>query len=131
MEQEMLEFFKKFKFRKKNIFPKVGVYNLKMIDWTNERRALISKVLESMEQIPLSIVNEMSKNSHKVLADSCYETACTFLYKDVVLSLSKNYISIFKNGELVFSKSYQYVVCDFSFYLASKSTKELWEESGK
>jgi hypothetical protein len=130
MEQEMLEFFKKFKFRKKNIFPKVGVYNLKMIDWTNERRALISKVLESMEQIPLSIVNEMSKNSHKVLADSCYETACTFLYKDVVLSLSKNYISIFKNGELVF-KSYQYVVCDFSFYLASKSTKELWEESGK
>ena len=99
----MLEFFKKFKFRKKNIFPKVGVYNLKMIDWTNERRALISKVLESMEQIPLSIVNEMSKN----------------------------YISIFKNGELVFSKSYQYVVCDFSFYLASKSTKELWEESGK
>jgi len=129
MEKEMLEFFKKFKFRKEKIVENMNVY--KKIEENESRRSLIAKVLESMDSVPLSIVNEMSKNSHKVLSDSCYETACTFLYKDVVLSLSKNYISIFKNGELVFSKSYQYVVCDFSFYLASKSTKELWESSGK
>lgn len=125
----MIEFFKKFKFRKEKIVSDINVY--KTIDETEARRSLIANVLESMEQNPLSIVNDMSKNSHKVLSEPCYETACTFLYKDVVLSLSMNDISIFKNGVLVFSKTYTYEVNDFSFYLASKSTKELWEESCK
>lgn len=125
----MLEFFKKFKFRDEKSVSDINI--CKTIEITEARRSLIYHVLDSMEEYPRSIVNVMSKNSYNVSFDPCYETACTFLYKDVVLSLCKNYISIFKNGELVFSKTYEKIVCDFSFYLAHKSTKELWDESGK
>ena len=125
----MLDFFKKF-FTKREL-PKFKGFDFSGIVERNKKITIIENVLSSFDKDILLLVNDMSKNSDMILTEPAYHNGCTFYYKDYYLNLSKNYISMYKNGALIFAKTYREDIGDFSNYLVHKSLNDLFIESGK